>query len=75
MYCSTSITIHLLRGIAAFALLATIWLVPLNPFVCALLFGVSLVLLRGCPMCWLMGLFNKLYSRTLSASKTKGVHS
>ncbi|MCV2356782.1 hypothetical protein LNV09_21795 [Paucibacter sp. B2R-40] len=61
MFCSSSVSIHLLRGAAAFALIAA-----------ALLFnqwgqigsGLALVgaflLLRGCPMCWLMGLFETI---------------
>lgn len=61
MFCSSNIWVHLLRGAAAFALIAG-----------ALLFkdwgwmGTSLallgalLLLRGCPMCWLIGLFETL---------------
>ena len=58
MFCSTSITVHLLRGVAAAVLLlAALWgdSVPLAARWAA---GAGAVLLlRGCPMCWLMGLF------------------
>jgi hypothetical protein len=59
MYCSRSIGVHLLRGLGAVGLIALAviygeahaWLLP------PLLIGaVVLMLMRGCPMCWLMGL-------------------
>ncbi|MGO8908361.1 MAG: hypothetical protein ACLQDM_03390 [Bradyrhizobium sp.] len=64
MVCSRSISIHLLRGLGAVVLitLAVIyggvhaWLLP------PLLVG-ALVLMRGCPMCWLMGLAEAATSR------------
>jgi hypothetical protein len=57
MSCSRSFYIHLLRGAGAVSLLllgfvyasASPWLLPVT------LVG-AVVLLRGCPMCWLMGL-------------------
>ena len=57
MYCSRSIGVHLLRGLGAVGLIALAvmygeahaWLLP------PLLIG-AVVLMRGCPMCWLMGL-------------------
>jgi len=56
MYCSRSISVHLLRGLSAVVLIAlaaiyggaNAWLQPL-------LIG-AIALMRGCPMCWLMGL-------------------
>lgn len=61
MYCSSSITVHLLRGAAALALL--VFALFFNPYGMALS-GVALVgavvLLRGCPMCWMMGLFETM---------------
>ena len=55
---------HLLRGLGAAALIAGaiavgashLWLVLL------LLLG-ALLLLRGCPMCWLMGLVETILNR------------
>lgn len=57
MYCSRSITVHLLRGFGAVGLIALAavygeahaWLLP------PALIG-AVFLMRGCPMCWLMGL-------------------
>jgi hypothetical protein len=57
MYCSRSTSVHLLRGLGAVGLIALAvmygeahaWLLP------PLLIG-AVVLMRGCPMCWLMGL-------------------
>jgi hypothetical protein len=57
MYCSRSITVHLLRGFSAVGLIALAvvygrahgWLLP------PALIG-AVVLMRGCPMCWLAGL-------------------
>jgi hypothetical protein len=64
MSCRRSLSIHLLRGAAALALLvlgfvsaSTVpWLLPVA------LIG-AVVLLRGCPMCWLAGLFEKMSAR------------
>jgi hypothetical protein len=61
MFCSRSVSIHLLRGIAMIALAVTagkdhVWLVA------PLLIG-AIVLMRGCPMCWLTGLFETMAAR------------
>lgn len=56
MYCSRSMTVHLLRGFGAVGLIALTviygeahaWLWP------PALIG-AVLLMRGCPMCWLMG--------------------
>jgi hypothetical protein len=57
MFCSRSVTIHLLRGGAALALVIAAVLLdslPLLPRLAA--FGGAVLLLRGCPACWLAGL-------------------
>ena len=64
MSCSRSLYVYLLRGLGAVALLvpgfvyanAVPWLLPV------LLIG-AIVLLRGCPMCWLIGLFEAIAAR------------
>lgn len=58
MFGSTSVTVHLLRGAAALALVAlAFWLTRFHALAALpALVGAGL-LLRGCPMCWLMGLF------------------
>lgn len=61
MFCSRSVSIHLLRGLSAIGLIALaviygtdrVWLVA------PLLIG-AVVLMRGCPMCWLTGLFETM---------------
>ena len=67
MFCSTSISIHLLRGLAALGLIigamysssyGSIGLV-----FAALAFVGAIVLLHSCPMCWLVGLFETMRQR------------
>ncbi len=61
MFCSRSVSLHLLRGAAAIAMIVLavisgkdrVWLVA------PLLIG-AIVLMRGCPMCWLRGLFETM---------------
>ncbi|MDT9002363.1 hypothetical protein RQP53_23985 [Paucibacter sp. APW11] len=51
-------SLHLLRGAAALGLMfAAIYLGSHGVFWSALAGVGAVVLLRGCPMCWLMGLF------------------
>ena len=61
-FCSRSITIHLLRGVAAALLLGlALWPGPGWLRAGALLGAV--LLMRGCPMCWLLGLFETVRRR------------
>jgi hypothetical protein len=60
MFASKSVSIHLLRGISGFAAfglaIATIQFVwPM-----LVLIPIGLFLLRGCPMCWTMGLIETI---------------
>lgn len=61
MVCSTSLAWHLLRGITGFSLLGLALFIAATHMVWA---GLALVggfvLLRGCPMCWMMGLVQRL---------------
>lgn len=69
MSCSRSVTVHLLRGAGAIALIATaftfggdrVWLWP------PLLIG-AIILLGGCPMCWTAGLIETISRRGDRAS-------
>lgn len=63
MFCSTSITGYLVRGVLALA--ALLGGVALTPhFWPALgLFPFAIYLMRGCPICWLMGLLEALRTR------------
>jgi hypothetical protein len=61
MFCSSSITTHLLRGIAALALLASaILLAEVAIHLRIGAFLGALILMRGCPMCWAVGLLETL---------------
>lgn len=64
MFCSTSVSQHLLRGIIALALIATAVYVSQFGWLWA---GLPLlgafVAMRGCPMCWLVGLFETIRQR------------
>lgn len=61
MFCSTSITEHLLRGLCAAALIGFTLLGTDFPKLWRVLAAAgALLLMRGCPMCWLMGLFETL---------------
>ncbi len=67
MFCSTSIGMHLLRGCGAFGLVALSFYVSTNAPAYALLVIPMLIgavfLLRGCPMCWIMGLVETVANR------------
>lgn len=61
MFCSTSVSVHLLRGAAAIGLIFAAIYLSSYGFVWSALAGIgAVVLLRGCPMCWLMGLFETM---------------
>lgn len=64
MFCSTSVSLHLLRGVAALALIFGVFFFnvdsALGMFIAALAVIAAIVLLRGCPMCWLLGLFEAI---------------
>lgn len=61
---SRSITIHLLRGAAAALLLVlALWPGPLAGLLRAIALAGAVLLMRGCPMCWLLGLFETVRRR------------
>lgn len=56
-FASTSVPIHLVRGIIGFGLLSgSIALVPVVGLFSLLLLPAGVVALRGCPACWFLGL-------------------
>lgn len=67
MFCSRSIGIHLLRGFCALVLASLALYFSVYQHVYALVAPILLIgaflLLRGCPMCWLMGLFETIGNR------------
>ncbi len=63
-FASKSVTVHLLRGALGLAgILFALKLGSSKPIVSVALVLVSLVALRGCPMCWVAGLFGTLQQK------------
>ena len=63
-FASKSLTVHLLRGALGLAgILFALKLGSSKPIVSVALVLVSLVALRGCPMCWVAGLFGTLQQK------------
>jgi hypothetical protein len=63
-FASRSVGVHLARGaVGAGAFAAAIVLGPAQPFVAVAALVVALVALRGCPMCWTLGLIETVYAR------------
>ena len=63
-FASTSLTEHLLRGALGLAgILFALELGNSKPIVSVALVLGSLVALRGCPMCWVAGLFGTLQQK------------
>jgi hypothetical protein len=58
MFCSRSLGVHLLRGLLAIALLgAALLIAGAHPALRIGALAGAALLLRGCPACWLVGLF------------------
>lgn len=73
MYCSTSVSGHLIRGALAIAAISSAIALTPHFWPALLLFPVAIYLMRGCPMCWLVGLLEAMRNRpslqNASASK------
>ena len=64
MFASKSITSHLARGLLGLgALAAFVVMAPTHPWLSLLALPLALVALRGCPMCWTIGLLQTLVAR------------
>jgi hypothetical protein len=64
MFASRTITEHLLRGAAGIGLfVASAALLPTHPLLALLALPLALLALRGCPMCWTMGLIETIAKR------------
>lgn len=64
LFASATLTGHLLRGAAAFALLhEAIVLQDASPWTALGLGLLALVAMRGCPICWTIGLLETLLER------------
>ncbi|MGC0333449.1 hypothetical protein RKD23_006439 [Streptomyces sp. SAI-170] len=72
-YASATVPRHLARGAVGFgALIASLALLPVVGPVSLLLAPVGLVALRGCPMCWAIGLAETLSAGRLRRSCANG---
>ena len=64
MSCDRAMSVHLLRGLGAVVLLVAAFAFGgEHPWLVLVLLPGVIVLLRGCPMCWLVGLFDVIGSR------------
>jgi hypothetical protein len=64
LFASRSVTMHLLRGaIAAFLIPWAIAHASSQPAMALLSVGASVIAMRGCPMCWLVGLVETVATR------------
>ncbi|MEV0686788.1 hypothetical protein AB0I35_23245 [Nocardia sp. NPDC050378] len=72
-FAGASLPRHLTRGAVGFgALIGSIALLPLIGAISLLLLPVGLIALRGCPMCWTIGLAQTLSRGRLRRSCDNG---
>ena len=70
MFASKTIAEHLLRGLVGIAcFLLVVRLGTSHPWIAFVAVPLALVALRGCPMCWTMGLVETLRARLTSTPK------
>lgn len=70
MYCNTSIAIHLLRGIGAIVLLVVaFFMASTQPIAIIPALTGAVLLLRGCPLCWVVGLIEKMKSKPIQTPR------
>ena len=68
MFGSKTVLAHILRGVIGFCALALAILLALNADTASVLASVTLAIvaliaLRGCPVCWTIGLFETLWGK------------
>ncbi|WOB07202.1 hypothetical protein [Piscinibacter gummiphilus] len=69
LFASTTLTGHLLRGVVVFGLLWIAVSMQLDRPVASALAGIgALIVMRGCPMCWTIGLVETVAQRLRSRS-------
>ncbi len=60
-FAGVSLPVHLARGVIGFGLVAgSVALAPIVGWISLLLLPAGVVALRGCPMCWVVGLAQAL---------------
>ena len=68
-FASASLPKHLVRGVVGFvALVGSVALIPVVGPVSLVLLPVGLIALRGCPMCWTIGLMQTISRGRLQRS-------
>ena len=73
MFASRTIAGHLVRGaIGLGALVLGVLLAEGHPWLALVLVPVALLVLRGCPMCWTVGLVETVHAR-LRGRSTAGL--
>lgn len=71
MFASSSVPRHLVRGVLGLsALVAAFALIPVVGPLALLVAPVGVVLLRGCPTCWALGL---VQTRAVCRTRSRGV--
>lgn len=64
MYYTTSVRWHLLRGANAIACVGVaLYFGVDHPFIAVVAVPCAIFLMRGCPMCWMFGLVERLRDR------------
>lgn len=72
-FASRTIIGHLARGVVGTsAAVAALALAPHHPWSLAFLLPITVLALRGCPMCWVVGLFQTIAARLISKPKAQG---
>ena len=67
MFASKTLTEHLVRGVVGVSALSTSVLQAMHhPLLAAALVPVGLLALRGCPMCWTLGLLETVGAKLRS---------
>jgi hypothetical protein len=76
IFASKSLIEHLLRGTIGFGSAYVVFELILQPGFLSIagaigLGGLALIALRGCPMCWTVGLFNTIFNTVYKAKSCK----
>ncbi len=63
MLCSTSVTEHIFRGILAAGAIGVIAYAWPNLWITIIYLPIAVLLMRGCPTCWLLGLVETTWNK------------
>lgn len=69
MFASRTLTEHLVRGVIGMGALSCAFIAATSsPWLLLILVPVALIALRGCPMCWIMGLIETVIAKVQGKS-------